>query len=279
METERLRDHASDHAQNQLQTRLDLRTILQVGTSGSSGVSQKDPMPEFRADFIRRLFAVAVSVGFATHIKTLSWIARLPILPTREDAEQSLLLIIAMITVIESWEGYLRAIQDHPLKDKTRFIIDVVIVFEYLVLLTLSDNLADFTKWIIVIFITYTVWDYATINKFPENYKIQGLVTAFKPFVLGWQNRDRIYMGPSITLCWTVYFVLFRFISQSDGAWSFWLCSAALAYGLIVYRIDKSGYNNHGYSAITRIAFSVLPLIVVAVATRWCWLPNRNSPT
>jgi hypothetical protein len=115
-----------------------------------------------RNDFIKRLFAVAISVGFANHIDQLKWMATLSS-PDQKTAQYSALLLVAVLTTVLSWEGYLTSLRDRPLLDRTRFFIDIVIVFEYLIPLTLYESPPNFALWVCVIFTTYVSWDYVRI--------------------------------------------------------------------------------------------------------------------
>ena len=46
--------------------------------------------------------------------------------------------------IIESWDGYFSALENRPLEQKPRFYLDTIIVFAYLVLLTVSNTTAGF---------------------------------------------------------------------------------------------------------------------------------------
>lgn len=114
-----------------------------------------------RSDFIKRLFSVAASVGFATQIGAQPWVkqgrfpdvAELPILLT---------LVGSIIVVVRSWEGYFETISRIKLKDRTRFYLDIFIVFQYIVLLNVSPH-PDFWHWMLAgIFISYFAWDCLT---------------------------------------------------------------------------------------------------------------------
>ena len=70
-----------------------------------------------RNDFIKRLFAVAISVGFANHIDQLRWMATLSP-PDQKTAQNSALLLVAVLTTVLSWEGYLTSLRDRPLLDR-----------------------------------------------------------------------------------------------------------------------------------------------------------------
>jgi hypothetical protein len=94
---------------------------------------------ESRADFMKRLFAVAVSVGFASTLTRMVWISNGTI-PTGDERHQIALLTTALIATISSWEGYFAAIDVRPLRSIWRFIIDIVLVLVYMILLISSGH-------------------------------------------------------------------------------------------------------------------------------------------
>lgn len=65
-----------------------------------------------RSDFIRRVFAIVVSVGFAGAVANSDWV-RERHLPEVEELGPLFCLLSGLILVIGSWEGY------HKHADKT----------------------------------------------------------------------------------------------------------------------------------------------------------------
>jgi hypothetical protein len=66
-----------------------------------------------RADLIKRLFAVAISVGAATTLYNMGWV-RDGRLPCIAEYQQLLILVAAMTATVLSWDGYLWAIAQRP---------------------------------------------------------------------------------------------------------------------------------------------------------------------
>jgi hypothetical protein len=58
-----------------------------------------------RADFMKRLFAVAVSVGFASPLTRMGWITN-GTAPSGAEWQQIVILATALLATIGSWEGY-----------------------------------------------------------------------------------------------------------------------------------------------------------------------------
>jgi hypothetical protein len=220
---------------------------------------------EDRNDFIKRLFAVAVSVGFATTApSTLQWMVTFA-LPDRAVARSSALLVAALLLVVQSWEGYLASVRNYPLKDRSRFFIDIILVFEYLLLLHLSiDEVHDpqhyqFMICICTIFITYIVWDYFRILAYKSIYKVESTIGAFVPFVWGLFEKEDAYKGPSITLWWLVYFAIIYELSDFTPGLKFFAMFCAILYGLSMYRLDKS--KRFGIFRKSILAF--IPIIIL----------------
>lgn len=111
-----------------------------------------------RLDFVRRLFAVVVSVGFATQVSGMEWI-RSGNSPTSEEVREILLLCFAVVVTIASWEGYNQYVSRMPLEDISRFILDILIVFSYLVLFLSSHNELIYLYTLTFIFFLYFLWD------------------------------------------------------------------------------------------------------------------------
>ncbi len=74
---------------------------------------------------------------------------------------------MAYIILVSGWVGYARSMSEKPHKDNIhgalRFLIDLVILFEYFYLLQLTENLANFQNefhWVVmIVFATYAIWD------------------------------------------------------------------------------------------------------------------------
>ncbi len=74
-------------------------------------------------------------------------------------------LTFAYILIVSGWVGYSRSVSIKPHKDTNpgaiRFVIDLVILFEYFYLLRISqtEHASDFPIAVVVIFLTYMLWD------------------------------------------------------------------------------------------------------------------------
>jgi hypothetical protein len=200
--------------------------------SQSTPPPKASPTASGREDFIKRLFAVTLSVGIAnqfSHVMLdpsavvdhhLTWH------PFYDKWRDLLLLLISLIIVVSSWEGYLQAVLRNPLEDAGRFWVDIAIVFTYLIL-TLSTE--DPGAWFLIhvaIFVEYMIWDI--------------LRSHLSTFV----SRKNIYEGSlTITVVWLAFFfILFlmkRYCSYFDKSLGFVAISLAVLSGVFLYRSDK----------------------------------------
>jgi hypothetical protein len=95
--------------------------------------------PEIRGDFIRRLSAIAISVGFGAALARMKWLTAGTI-PSFGEWSQIEILVVAMTATVLSWDGYLMSIHDKPLLGTWRFLIDVTLVFTYMILMMTSQH-------------------------------------------------------------------------------------------------------------------------------------------
>lgn len=127
---------------------------------------QPKPDSDHRSDFIRRLFAIAVSVGFAGALANAGWVeaGRLPI---QSELPQLACLVAGLVLVIGSWESYHRHIHKTD-RSILVFYLDVAIVFAYLLMLLLSLSSGVFLWLVGLIFGLFVVWDFLVLVLFKE---------------------------------------------------------------------------------------------------------------
>jgi len=130
------------------------------------GQERLNPASDHRSDFIRRLFAIAVSVGFAGALANAAWVEA-GRLPAADELPRLACLIAGMILVIGSWESYHRHIEKTD-RSILVFYLDVVIVFSYLLMLLLSLSPNVFLWLVGIIFGLYVVWDILVLVRFGE---------------------------------------------------------------------------------------------------------------
>lgn len=199
---------------------------------------------EGRADFMKRFFSVAVSVGFASKISDLSFFSSFT-LPTTEQSHQLVLLIFAMIVVVGSWEFYFSSITKRPLIDWPRFVTDIVIVSLYIVLLLSVKSFDIFFMYLLMIIFLYIIWDVLSMRVYPLQYGIEqfSLYHVFGVYLNGSKNRPGHggigKAGPFITLWWFLVFIgLFAF--HLIYHLFFYSVAVATALTYIFYRVDQT---------------------------------------
>lgn len=124
------------------------------------------PNLSHRSDFVRRVFAIAISVGFASAIAASKWVEehRLP-----KDSEWSplLCLLAGLILMVGSWEGYHRHFSKTDEKI-TIFFTDVTLLFTYLLILLLSPAPILFLWLVAIVFALYAAWDLQVLLYYRE---------------------------------------------------------------------------------------------------------------
>jgi hypothetical protein len=232
-------------------------------------VTEGSKLPGDRVDLIKRLFAVTISVGFATRFSMTvfnsAYIDHSALkvgLLTAEHWRDGVLLIISMIAVILSWEGYLKAIEASPLEDRVRFYTDITLVFFYLMLMLSSQIFHLWFHLLVLIFILYFIWDIARIVAARKDVSQRA---APRPLSAASIAITAVWLGFFTLLDCSVYFSYVRVVDD----WLAFVGGAASAFsGLVLYRVDKS--RRFGWcSKVLLVFLALLPLmpslIVLAV--------------
>lgn len=122
-----------------------------------------------RADLVRRLFAIAISIGFAATLARMSWVQN-GTLPGPAELNQTLILATALLAAILGWEGHLLSMTERPLVGFWRFLINLALVFIYMFLLLASAHPECVLWTLAVIFVLYVAWDVLTIREQIASY-------------------------------------------------------------------------------------------------------------
>jgi hypothetical protein len=194
-----------------------------------------------RNDLIRRLFAVAISVGAAATLAEMPWIKAPGRAPCFPEYQQLSILIAAMYATVLSWDGYLLSIDNKPLRNFWRFAIDIFLVFVYMFLLMTSKLLVWWTFLHAFIFVLYVIWDALTIRDWPSKYFLHdsGPQTVMRAYVGGFRNSAEINRGPIVTLFWGLYFWVLYFASLNSLRDRILGTTVFVLVGLWAYRKDK----------------------------------------
>jgi hypothetical protein len=191
---------------------------------------------QMRADLVKRLFAVTLSVGVASQIIKIVFTGhtldhQLQWTPVLAQWPELLLLLISLIIVVTSWEGYLGAIEGLPLEDWQRFYIDILLVLSYLILTLCCQLYDDWFAVHLIIFILYLAWDHFRA-RLPD-YQRQ----------MRDNPRPRSQRSMVITMIWLAFFgvlyllkLCFPFFAAPFG---FAVIALAALAGVILYRVDK----------------------------------------
>jgi hypothetical protein len=223
---------------------------------------------DIRADFIKRLFAVAISVGFATTLTKMNWVET-GSLPGRREWEQLAILATGLIATVASWDGYLASIQAKPLNGYGRFVIDILLVFIYMFFLISSQRASFWLPILALVFVLYFIWDVLTVREYfsqydaslvppgSDTYRVK-FSDVVRVYVRGLLNKPATKRGPIITLSWAIFFAALAVLNYLATAryQVFVACGFAIA-GLILYRLDKNAKtptaNVRGYGMVYRV--------------------------
>jgi hypothetical protein len=241
--------------------------------------SREEAQTDDRADLIRRLFAVAISVGAATTLYQMRWVQDgRP--PCMAEYQQLLILVAAMAATVFSWDGFLWSIEQRPIRKFWRFAIDILLVFIYLFLLMTSKLL---TWWLLIhalIYVLYGLWDFLSVTDWIAAYypseRPADTLTIRGVYKEGLRDGALESRGPIITIVWGIYFwalcglnylIVPRF--SGLGLRDYIVITAALVIqGLYLYRQDKLTR----YTMRNRIAW--IAILLLADAAYLGWLPT-----
>lgn len=198
---------------------------------------------DIRSDLVRRLFAVAISIGVGSAIVGADWVKN-PHFPNSSETQQIAIVILSLYATVLSWDGYLISISKKPLCDRGRFIIDISLVFTYMFLLVTSKSSIFWLPTFCFIFLLYFLWDILTIRLFPNQYNFRGSGTSSWPSVLyvyclsfiDDRNFDR---GPISTLIWGMYFASLYLLSLRFPNFGVLPACLFAGVGIHLYRLDK----------------------------------------
>jgi hypothetical protein len=223
-----------------------------------------------RGDLIRRLFAVAISVGAASTLANMDWVS-IGRWPDLGEWQQLSILVVAMTATVLSWDGYLMSIEDRPLVGFWRFAIDIGLVFIYMFLLMTSSHLTWWLNIHAITYLMYLAWDVLSIREYLYKYYSKDgplALTAgqniFGVYIGGFLGSQGVSRGPIITLCWAVFFCGLAYISRDGLSERIFLTSILALAGLVLYRRDKK----NRYNMLSRAALILSLLAIGAIYAR-----------
>jgi hypothetical protein len=223
-----------------------------------------------RADLVRRLFAVAISIGFAATLAQMKWVQN-GRLPGPDELDQTLALLTALLATVLSWDGHLLSMRYTPLFDFWRFLINIALAFIYMFLLMASAHPGCVLWTLSIIFLLHVAWDVLTVRENVASYDhtLVGVMPAsaaqiWSVYMGGFAGKPETQPGPVITLVWSTYFVVLAIIA--DGRANAHIraaCFFALV-GLVGYRLDEACQRGTSADMLKR---SLAVAGVLAVAT------------
>ncbi len=210
---------------------------------------------EIRADFIKRLFAVAISVGFATTLARMTWVEK-GRWPELGEREQIFVLIVSLIATVLSWDSYLLSIMYKPHRKPGRFVIDIVLVFVYMFLLITSKHPSIWMFNLTAIFTLYVIWDVLTVREHISQFDAGitrndsasvKISEVLRVYARGAIDDNAIDRGPINTFVWAMYFgtlaVLFLLFRKDH----MFVTGVFVLAGLVAYRIERDCRMKHRF--------------------------------
>jgi hypothetical protein len=167
-----------------------------------------------RADLLRRMFAIAVSVGFAATLAKMSWVQN-GTLPDHAEFDQTLILATALLAAIVGWEGHLLSMSERPLLGFSRFLVNLALIFIYMFLLMASAHPECVLWTLAAIFVLYVIADAFTIREHLASYdptaapgKAASAREIWNVYAGGFAGHAGVPHDPAATSAWAAYFVL-----------------------------------------------------------------------
>jgi hypothetical protein len=157
-----------------------------------------------RDDLVRRIVAVAISVGFASIIANMPWLHE-GTLPSPPEREQLFRLGTGLVVLLLGWDWYHRDIYKYRETTLIRFLVDVAVVIASLIFLIASGHERLWLLFLVAIFLLYVLWD--AVTYFPRvadlwrrnNRSLIDLLREFR----NPRMRDKI-RGPATNVSWLV---------------------------------------------------------------------------
>jgi hypothetical protein len=240
----------------------------------------EDVRAKIRDDLIRRLFAVAISVGAAATLSQMQWVqaGRAPCMP---EWQQLFILSAALTATVLSWDGYLFSITERPLRNFWRFAIDILLVFIYMFLLMTSKLLVWWLFVHALIYTLYAIWDLLTVYDWlPKYYYRTGVPqTISGVYIGGLRDSPDVSRGPIITIGWGIYFWALYLLNDRAVHWfnapglkdRIVGTTLFVVLGLYLYRQDKA----KRYTMLRRLGW--ITVLLLASAAYLAWLPTDQT--
>jgi hypothetical protein len=232
----------------------------------------KTEQADYRLDLVRRLFAVAISIGVGAAIVNAAWVKG-GRLPQGQEVEQIAIVLLALFATVLSWDGYLMSVRKKPLHDWPRFAIDVFLVFTYMFLIVTSNKSNFWLPIVCIMYTLYVFWDALSVLQFPKLFdtspdaesrpKVQTLARVYFRAIGDASGIDR---GPLISFVWAVYFFALLAITRKFPGFNVIGAVVSAALGMGLYRWDKAWQRNgvRGFSALERAA-AIIGLLLAVV--------------
>jgi hypothetical protein len=232
----------------------------------------KDIWADYRLDLVRRLFAIAISIGVGAAIVNARWV-REGTLPAGQEVEQIAIVMLALFATVLSWDGYLMSVRKKPLHDWPRFAIDVFLVFIYMFLIVTSNKSNFWLPIVCVMYALYVLWDGLSVLQFPTVFDSSTgaesrpkIRTLGRVYLRALGNAREIDRGPLISLAWAIYFFVLLAITRKFPNLNVIGAVVFAALGMWLYRCDKAWIRSgvRGFTILERAA-AIIGLVLLTL--------------
>jgi hypothetical protein len=157
---------------------------------------------------VRRFVAVTVSVGFASALVRMPWLAE-GTSPSLLEWEQLIRLGTAFFVILLGWEWHNKDLGIYGETGVLRFFVDVLVVLAAFIFLVSSTHELVWLASLVAIFALYLVWD--AVNYWPRFLVFRAqhrtLRAMFRMFRTDEAMRNKV-RGPFTNFVWLVYFAI-----------------------------------------------------------------------
>lgn len=210
----------------------------------------------YKIDFIDPLFAVAIHIGFVEGLLMEDWLRDRKFPTSLNEVADILMFIAALGTLVMSWVGYHLSINNKAIQGISRFVLDVVILVFYILLLLYFREPSAMAILMVLIFVTYVLWDRAKTMEYPVDYygrqdRIPNVLQFISVCWRGWWEgrRGSPLIGEIVTFGWTIFYLALlplTFLPANHSVTAKFAFAPIFLISNLLYRLDK-GNRNRGY--------------------------------
>jgi hypothetical protein len=239
----------------------------------------REPINNFRIDFIDPLFAVAVHIGFVEGLLKESWLHDRNFPTHLGDWANLSLFVAAFWTLVASWVGYHKSIQTKPIIRGERFVVDILLLTLYILTLLYFRDPFALGVLMFAIYVLYIAWDFYKTKEYKDTYygaqatETPG-VMKYLGLCLGEWLKPGLHpnlQSVVVTFGWAVFFLFlvpFTLFPETRTEWGKIGFAATLIVANSIYRFDKRSSGVWIYSTPFKMFMAAMVGFVILYQTR-----------